>query len=69
MALFKMQGDGDDSATEGMEAWEASLSADLKRAGPEIYMAFRSSGLRNAEIGCNPCFQLTKEVVLCVKTT
>ena len=51
MALFRMQGDGvwtDDSATEGMEAWETALSADLKRAGPEIYMAFRSSGLRNA---------------------
>ena len=30
-----MQGDGawtDDSATEGMEAWETALSADLKRA-------------------------------------
>ena len=47
MALFRMQGDGvwtDDSATEGMTA----LSADLKRAGLEIYMVFRSSGLRNA---------------------
>ena len=63
MVLFKMQGDGawtDDSATEGMEAWETSLSADLKRAGPEIYMAFRSSGLRNVRDWAQSMFSVDK---------
>jgi len=63
MALFKMQGDGawtDDSATEGIEAWETSLSADLKRAGPEIYMAFRGSGLRNARDWAPSMFSVDK---------
>ena len=50
----------DDTAAEGMEAWETTLSADLKRAGPEIYMAFRSSGLRNARDWAQSMFSVDK---------
>ena len=61
-ALFKLQevAGVDEAEDTGMEAWETSLSSDLKRAAPEIYLSIRSAGTRNTREWVNSMFPVEK---------
>ena len=43
-----------------MESWENALSSELKRAAPEIYLAIRGSGVRNARDWINTMFPIDR---------
>ena len=62
-ALFKIQEgmiDPELDEGHGMESWENALSAELKRAAPEIYLSIRGAGVRNTRDWVNSMFAADK---------